>query len=178
MEFAGRAVFIAHWRAAMAEKEAVSSLRSARIWTSGVASWFQLAQKGLWVEGCAEQLGFDYLAPMLQEPLFGLPTLDSWIVLTHEAGFEGWKSGRTLATYRLLPPKAEEADTAEAIAALKEATHIYWSSGSQYDRYSASAPTGAVHACGAGKTAAHLRERGGDPLVFPSIEEWRKWLRT
>ena len=64
-----------------------------------------------------------------------------------------------------------------AAARLKKARHVYWGSGSQFDRYGGLAAEGTAHYSGPGKTAAHLRASGIKPVVFPSVEEWRKWLK-
>jgi hypothetical protein len=66
----------------------------------------------------------------------------------------------------------------QAIESLADATHIFWSSSSQFDQLRAHAGAHAHHACGAGKTARHLRERGIPTQAFPSVEDWRKWIRA
>jgi hydroxymethylbilane synthase len=174
----GEAVFIAHSRAVPEGWH--RSLSEARLWTSGTTSWFRLAEKGLWVEGCAEGFGFDELAPTLAEPVMGLPELRSWKVITHDRAQRSWESGRPvgqlITTYSVAMAPGEL--DPEEIRRLREARYIYWSSGSQFDTLRAHVSVDAQHACGAGKTARHLRSSGVEPLVFPSVEEWRKWLRT
>lgn len=166
----GQAVFVAHSRAA-----GESDLSRARVWTSGQASWFRLAEKGVWVEGCAEGLGFESLQPTLGAEVLGLPALDRWTILTHAAAAQGWKRGRVLPTYELA-----DSLTADGLELLSRATHCYWSSGSQFDaaRSAVLLPAGAHHACGPGKTASHLRTQGVEVQVFPSVEEWKKWLKN
>ncbi|HUP56761.1 MAG TPA: hydroxymethylbilane synthase [Bdellovibrionota bacterium] len=173
-DVAGQAMFIAHSRALTLP--ALAALRvqpAARVWTSGTASWFRLADQGVWVEGSAEGLGFEQLAPTLLEPVLRLPSRESWTILTHDTASEGWEGARVVATYRVkpgYPPDASEA--------LKAATHVYWSSGSQFDELGRAAPKSAEHACGPGKTARHLRAQGLNPRVFPSVEEWKQWLKN
>lgn len=186
----GKAVFVAHSRAVISDSgrreeaaELIQRLQKARVWTSGTQSWFKLAEQGIWVEGCAESLGFDFVAPMIQEEVLGLPSLqgEGWTVLTHEKASEGWSdfSGiRILATYRLI--ESPDQNSNQAALALKDATHIFWSSGSQFDAMKnqlSQISKGAHHACGPGKTAAYLKSQGLNPEVFPSLEEWKKWLR-
>jgi hydroxymethylbilane synthase len=169
----GAAVFVAHARA-WAEGQRGDG---ARVWTSGVASWFKLAERGVWVEGSAESLGFELVEPTLGEKVLGLPPFGAqWTVLTHDRAAEGWGSARVLATYRAPSANAAGGDARSDGEALKRAKHVYWGSGSQFDELGAQVSKQARHYCGPGKTAAHLRARGIEPTVFPSAEEWRKWL--
>jgi hydroxymethylbilane synthase len=167
----GRSVFIAHSRAVLPGFEKL--LNSTRNWTSGVASWERLAKKGLWIEGCAESLGFEFVIPTLESPVLGLAKISEWIVLTHEAAAGDWLDQQLLATYRLVSDYPSS-----AIDALKSAREVFWSSGSQYDALKAWVRPDARHACGAGKTAKKLRDHGIDPLIFPSREEWRRWVQN
>jgi hydroxymethylbilane synthase len=167
------AVFLAHSRALPESPEVLECLRQKRIWTSGTESWFRLASKGLWVEGCAESLGFDPIFEQLQEPVLGLPCFQNWMILTHLDAVEGWKNYRcqVVPTYRINGNYGNEAKSA-----LQGATYVFWSSGSQFLELKESINSNAVHACGPGKTVACLRENGVSPLVFPNSEEWRKWV--
>ena len=93
------AVFAAHWRAMTAS---VTVHEARRIWVSGVTSWRQLAKRGFWVEGCADNLGFASIVPTLMCPVLCLPPLADWTALTHSGAEAGWKMsgvGRVLATY-------------------------------------------------------------------------------
>lgn len=161
--------FIAHSRAL--PQEWASRISTQRVWTSGVPSWLRLAEMGIWVEGCAENLGFESVESTLKEGVLQLSPLAEWNVLTHEAAVSDWTSMQPVSTYRLIgdyPPMAR--------AALERATHIYWSSGSQFEELGRFGPNGAAHACGPGKTAERLREAGVICEIFPSVEEWRKWI--
>jgi hydroxymethylbilane synthase len=166
-DVSGRAVFAAHSRA-----WETSAHAGARVWTSGTPSWFRLAGQGIWVEGCAEGLGFEALAPTLAEGVLQLPKGGDWIILTHDQAREDW-TGQVVATYRI-----ERATDQPGLEELRAARFIYWSSASQWEACHARAAPGAHHACGPGKTAAHLRARGVNPVVFPSNEEWVRWTRS
>lgn len=161
------ALFVAHSRAWVPGS-------SGRVWTSGSASWFKLAEQGVWVEGSAEGMGFDRLRATLAEGVLQLPASTGWAVLTHDQAREDWEMGRVFATYRI----ARESYPDAAKTALAQATDVYWSAGSQYDELGSIAPKSARHACGPGKTFSRLREAGIEAQVFPSIEEWRSWLKN
>ncbi len=164
------AVFVAHSRAA----DAIEFGATARVWTSGTRSWFKLAQAGTWVEGCAENLGYESSTAILAEPVLGLPNAEQWDILTHAGAIDSWRQGRVIPTYRARPDfgKGE-------VESLKEATHVFWSSGSQFEALQAFVSKQAKHACGPGKTAEKLLRSGVMAVdVFPSAEEWKKWIKT
>ncbi len=175
------AVFIAHSRAAAsAELQA-----NTRVWTSGTSSWFKLAEKGYWVEGSAEGLGFDSLLSTLQEEVLRLPKLENWSVLTHTGAVDDWKKYKMTAigTYELpgrdtSNPFSQKTFN-QMIEELKNATHVYWSSSSQFDLLKEHIQEGQHHACGPGKTAEHLRKAGltDQLVVFPSRESWKLWTQ-
>jgi hydroxymethylbilane synthase len=187
--------FVAHSRALPEAEGWRQAASAARVWTSGASSWFRLAERGIWVEGCAEGLGFEAVAPTLSEAVLALPSRAEWAVLTHRDATEGWPGfGTRAATYALAPAAATEpapghptgatpaasagAATPAADSELANATHAFWSSGSQFAALAALAPRDCVHACGPGKTFSALRASGAEPLVFPSVEEWRQWIKT
>ncbi|MEK6706568.1 MAG: hypothetical protein AABZ06_12360, partial [Bdellovibrionota bacterium] len=167
----GKAVFVAHSRAF--PPGFTETTDQCRIWTSGTASWFKLAGQGVWVEGCAENLGFNALMSTISEPVLKLPSFKDWVVLTHEDAVSEWSNTKAFATYNVKTDYPQE-----ALTALKQTTHIFWSSGSQFEALRDTAMKNAIHACGPGKTASRLRSLGVEPLVFPSSEEWRKWLTS
>jgi hypothetical protein len=123
----------------------------------------------VWVEGSAEGLGFDALRPTVAEGVLGLPPLAEWSVLTHAGAIDDWAPARAIATYRLESPARDDT--------LPEATHVFWSSGSQFTLCRDRVAPGTHHACGPGKTARELQRFGVSPLtVFPSVREWQAWI--
>ena len=163
-------VFIAHSRALPNGSEARMAGR--RVWTSGVQSWRRLAARGVWVEGCADGLGFDWILPTLDEAVLGLPSQDDWQILTHASAIETWQHGQVIGTYSL--PQLE----AHVISDAASYTHAFWATGSQFRELHAQLPEAVHHACGPGKTADLIRASGVRKLtVFPSVDEWRRWLR-
>jgi len=177
-----RAVFVAHRRALPPETQ--SGIRAGTpLWVPGVQTWRALAQRGLWVEGCAEGLGFASLAPLLAEPWLGLPAPAQWLVLTHAQALAGWPAGSAVATYAHAGPEAAaagpSADAGPADAGPPaDATHVYWASSAQFERWAARLGAGTLHACGPGKTYEHIRRAGVQNLwQFPQAAQWREWVR-
>ncbi|HSD75448.1 MAG TPA: hydroxymethylbilane synthase [Steroidobacteraceae bacterium] len=163
-------VFVAHSRALPAGIEA--EIEERRVWTSGTGSWRRLAERGVWIEGCAEGLGYDWIASTLAEPLLGLPPLAEWQVLSHAGSADYWPAGEVIGTYRL-PDVASQ-----AIPDPGAVTHAYWASGSQFRELWSQLPPTVHHACGPGKTAEVIRAAGVHRLtVFPAVHEWRRWLK-
>jgi hydroxymethylbilane synthase len=151
-----------------------SEINAAHIWVPGLDTWQALAERGLWVEGCAEGLGFAALEPMLAQPLLQLPPRDAWTVLTHAEAAAGWSAGEVIATYQHGERVGPE-DSAGAPP--PDATHVYWFSSAQFERWHAVVGPLAQHACGPGKTYEHLRRAGVQNLrVFPQPAHWRQWL--
>ncbi|HZF27366.1 MAG TPA: hydroxymethylbilane synthase [Steroidobacteraceae bacterium] len=163
-------VFVAHSRAL--PSHAAARLSTHRVWTSGTASWFRMARLGVWVEGCAEGLGYESIAPTLGEPVLGLPPLDKWQILSHAAAADHWPGGEVIGTYRLPEVGTQTIPDAASL------THVYWASGSQFRELWSRLPASVHHACGPGKTAHLIRAAGISNLtVFPSVHEWRRWLQ-
>jgi hydroxymethylbilane synthase len=147
-----------------------------RAWTSGPASWRRLARRGIWVEGCGDNLGFAHLCPLLAEPVLALPPLADWSAVTHTAAVDGWNDsgiGTVLGTYTL-----EDAELGPAVEQqIAASTHFYWSSARQYQHLQPLLPPAAHHACGTGKTLHALRAAGlHNVQPFASRQEWQIWL--
>ena len=136
-----------------------------------------MAQKGIWVEGCAEGRGYEWIRGLLAEPVLGLA---DWSVFTHDQADQTWASAgiqRIVTTYSL-SSSIDEAQRALAHSALREGgiTHVFWSSASQYELFSSDLAPSVHHACGPGKTADRLKTAGVKHDLFPNREEWLKWL--
>lgn len=151
-----KAVFIANAKACPADLPA-----DTRIWVSGTASWFKLAQQGHWIEGCADGLGFDFIRLLVAKPLLQLPPLPEWAVYTHADAINNWPDMQAYATYRLIPDIQPE-----ALAALQAADTVVWSSPSQYELLKPYVKADVQHACGPGKTVEYLRQAGIHNLII------------
>ena len=165
------ATFIAHWRALPPALSAAEINGCRHLWVSGTSSWFALAARGAWIEGCGESMGFGALQPTLAAPLLALPPPREWLALTHAEATAGWGEVPVLPTYRLQPSAAGSSPAA--------ATQVWWHSGVQFERWHRQTSADCQHACGPGKTAELARRTGVAALsVFPSVQHWREWLRT
>ncbi len=167
----GPAIFIAHWRAL---PDGFVASDAHRLWVSGTTSWRKLALRGRWIEGCAENFGFEHLVPTLQSEVLQLPHLAEWTALTHADAVESWAGSgiaQVVASYTASFPNAADTDQD-----MRAATHCYWHSPRQFDALHHSTAKDAEHACGAGKTAAALKSMGIKPTIFPSQREWQAWL--
>ena len=169
------ATFIAHSRAL--PDAWISNLRdnlSRRVWTSGVASWLRLASQGIWVEGCAEEFGFEALQPTLRAGVLQLPEWPEWTVLSHNQAVDTWPGEQVTATYEVQSADAVDAEH-PAVIALREARSVFWTSASQFELFREWIPENCQHACRYGKTYFYLRDQGlSDLVVFPDVSEWRQ----
>jgi hydroxymethylbilane synthase len=163
------ALFVTHRRALPALRpECVNACP--HVWVPGTESWYALAERGIWVEGCAEGLGFGAFAPLLATPLLGLPPAAEWLVFTHAGAEAQWPSGQIVPTYA-------HAESEAGTPPPRDTTHYYWHSGAQFERWRAGVAADAHHACGPGKTAEHLKAAGLTRLaVFPAAAQWRAWV--
>jgi hydroxymethylbilane synthase len=133
------------------------------VWASGVQTWKRLAQRGVWVNGCAESLGE-------QEPQ-NIDTLAGenlkWLKLTHAAGYDDGTMP-ALTTYRLVP-KGDHPN-------LQGKTYFFWKSGSSFEYAISLNPwiKSMTHFCGPGNTQRILERNGVQPHVFLDHSQWLK----
>ncbi len=90
------------------------------VWASGTQTWKRLAQRGVWVNGCAESLG-EHELPNI-ETLAGGEL--NWQKLTHANGYTD-EAMPNIATYRLVPKSGD--------LNLEGKTHFFWKSGSSFE---------------------------------------------
>lgn len=169
VEIKSPAVFVAHSRAFPKKFP-----HGKHIWVSGVKSWFKLAAKGYWIEGCGDSFGFEFLSRTLTVPALELPSLNAWDILSHEFAEDTWTTGNFIATYRHIGKDLSP----KLVKTLQNADVIWWASAGQYEALKHCLPTyKQIHACGPGKTAEILLAQGVSPLyVFPNIDTMTRWV--
>jgi hydroxymethylbilane synthase len=165
-----RAVFVSSHKAIHSEALA-AQLQPKKTWAAGTRTWYALAKKGLWVNGCADGLGFDFLLAILAEPLFGLQQQHIQLI-TNSSSAQHWQQDEknAVGTYALVATQDEA-----LIAAIRKAGIIFWTSYQQYHAYKQYSSKTATHCCPAGKTATLLSKEGITPFVFPTIKAFIQW---
>lgn len=166
-------VYISNYKA-VREKALIDSLGSKKIWAAGTKTWYELAALGLWVEGCADAFGLDFLSNAWKMPLIGIQKDDVTIITNEESAVnwqqKGWKA---LGTYQTVNrPKNE---LAKQIA---KADIIFWTSFRQYELYKNVLKNEVQHVCPSGETAVLFRSAGLEPVVFPTIKTFQQWRKT
>ena len=131
------------------------------VWASGTQTWQRLAQRGVWVNGCAESLG-EHESPNI-ETLVGGEL--NWRKLTHADGYADG-SMPTIATYRLVANKSQ--------LKLEGKTHFFWKSGSSFEYALSLNPwlRQMTHSCGPGNTQRILERNGVQPHIFLNHAQW------
>ena len=142
------------------------------VWTAGLKTWKNLAQKGIWVHGSSESLGEQEESRI--ETLAGVPL--SWAKLSHEEGFDaGSPQFPLIATYSL---------QLGSMSNLADKKFFFWSSGSLFLQAVKENPeiVNKHHACGPGNTYKVIRtylekNNNFDPSrlhIFLDEEDWRQ----
>jgi hydroxymethylbilane synthase len=173
-ELSEKAIFISHHRAAHNET-VLKELRQKRIWTAGTRTWFELAKRGVWVEGCSDGFGFRFLEGVFSSPLVGLNP-HTMRILTNTESAQDWLQDGFPATglYTL-----HDNISAGIRSALGEADAFFWTSFGQYRACREYiSPEKALHICPSGRTAAIFRSHGIEPVIVPSIKAFLLWQKT
>jgi len=163
-------VFIANYKA-IHNKQFEDLVKSKRVWVSGTKTWFALASKGIWVEGCADALGLESLLPVFEMPLVRIDKLQITII-THSAAANHWatKGWRSFAAYTL------QADVNHRLQEeIRQAEFIFWTSYGQYESYRSVVKSDTIHAAPFGETSERLRYSGIEPIIFPTIKSFQAW---
>lgn len=166
-------VYVANYKAVF-DAALTDALKTKRVWAAGTRTWLQLARQGIWVEGCADAFGLEWLQNTWQSPLVRIRKQEV-SVLTHREAAVNWsqKGWHALASYAL--QKQHQPALEQAIG---EADVFFWTSAEQYHFYKGKIKPGAQHACPAGETVAQLKQEGLTPVVFPHIKAFQQWRET
>ena len=164
-------VFVSHQRAL--PDSLLGEPHQRRFWVPGVGTWKKLAAKGLLVSGCTDNLGWRRMGDLIENSLLDLPQAAKWHVLTHDQAL-GWSKSGAQVHHTYAFEKQKDLDFKKQ---LKDATHVFWGSASQFFEYHEACPSDTHHACGPGKTADRLAEAGLEHYtVFPSRAQWQAWV--
>ncbi len=77
-------VYVANYKAAEKE-EIIEQLQTKQVWAAGTKTWFELAKKGIWVEGSADAFGLEFLLTPWQMPLFNISKEEVAIVTNNSS---------------------------------------------------------------------------------------------
>ena len=164
------AVFVSHERAV--NEALISIIATKNVWAAGTRTWFKLAEKGIWCNGCADGFGFRFLAPVFQSDFVKTEIEKVWI-LTNLQSARHWQAEglNALGTYQLVPKLSTE-----IIDRLSKAQAFFWTSFQQYETCLPYVlKQDAIHLCPSGKTADLLLAQGLKPFIFPSIKAFTIW---
>ncbi|AVV51988.1 type 2 periplasmic-binding domain-containing protein [Leptospira santarosai] len=137
------------------------------VWTSGLKTWYQLAERDIWVHGSLDALGEEELP---QRSIFG-NSLD-FVKCTHVGSTEIASGLARVLTYRTQPTE-DHPD-------LSEKTHFFWMSASQFDKALSLFPEirDRFHSCGPGITSSHIRKVLGESANLSIFIHYESWLES
>lgn len=126
---------------------ATDDIHNSSFWAAGIHTMKRLVARGKWVNGCAEGLGHEVIANLVESKAISLmlPS-DEWFTLSHKDA-KG-PVGKMVGCY-----ERQVLDNANA-QDLFNYDCIYWNSYFQYDKYCGQFPElkKKIHLCGLGKT--------------------------
>ena len=163
-------VYVANYKAA-GKDDVNNQLQKKRVWAAGTKTWFELAKRGIWVEGSADAFGLEFLLTPWQMPLFNISKEDVAVVTNNQSAKawqqKGWNTYGTYSTKeKEVPGMAEQ---------IKEADIIFWTNYRQYAQYKNLLKENVQHVCPYGETAEQFKAAGIEPVVFPNIKAFQQW---
>lgn len=170
ISFPEHIAYIANYKA-LQKDSITTSLKNKKIWASGTKTWFEIAKKGLWVEGCADAMGIEFLKPVWKQPLTEVKQ-EQVRIISHQQAVLNWqeKGWKASATYKL-----KEQIKPGLSLQLQQADAIFWTSFQQYQLYHKILKKEVQHLCPSGETAQLLKAAGIKPTVFPNIKAFNQW---
>jgi len=166
----GQVVYVANYKA-VEQKEVIEQLKRKKVWAAGTKTWFELAKKGIWVEGCADAFGLEFLETAWQMPLLDISKKDIAVITSNEAAevwrFKGWTVYSTYSAKEKFLPAIEQQ--------VQNADIIFWTSYRQYGQFKNAVKENVVHMCSFGETAEQFKAAGINPVIFPNIKAFQQW---
>ncbi|XDD52258.1 uroporphyrinogen synthase [Leptospira sp. WS92.C1] len=144
-----------------------SLIHEGLVWTSGLKTWYQLAERDIWVHGSLDALGEEELP---KEFLFNKPI--DFVKCTHVGSTEIASGLERVLTYQT-EPLEDHPD-------LSDKTHFFWMSASQFDKALALFPQirDRFHSCGPGITSSHIRKVLGESANLSIFIHYESWLAS
>lgn len=167
-------IYVSNYKA-IEQPGIVQQLRGKKkVWAAGTKTWFELAKKGIWVNGSADAFGLEFLEPVFSMPLVTISKKEVAVV-TNNQSVDVWtsKGWSTYGTYDLVgkqSPVVEEE--------IRNADLVFWTSYRQYLQYISILKPGVIHSCPFGETVAQFKSNGIDPIIFPNIKAFQQWRQT
>jgi hydroxymethylbilane synthase len=166
----GNFIFVANHKS-VHSPALIKILQSKKVWAAGSRTWKELAKKGIWVEGCADGLGLDFIQPLLFSSYVNTNKSEVTI-LTNQASYARWADEGWKATYTY---QAIAKPSKEIIEQVRKADIVLWTSYEQYLSLKEHVKQNAVHCSLYGKTCDLLKEDNLNPIVFPGIKAFQVW---
>jgi hydroxymethylbilane synthase len=164
--------YIANYKAVKNEA-LIKQLQTKNVWTAGTNTWYELAKQNIWVTGCADAFGLEFIEKFWQMPLLKIDKKDVCIITGNQAVVNWQNKGwNTVGTYSF---SIKEDDSIKE--SIQQATAFFWTSIHQFNHYKSVIQPNALHICPSGETANLLREAGIDPIVFPNIKSFLQWRK-
>lgn len=166
-------VYVANYKA-VNDHNLTGELNGKRVWAAGTKTWYELAKKGIWVEGSADAFGLETLIPVWKMPLISIEK-NEVAVITNDQSKDNWrqKGWNVHSTYSL-----REKQPTVISDQIKEADIIFWTSFRQYQKYKELLKNNVQHVCPYGETAEQFNAAGLEPVVFPNIKAFQQWRQT
>ena len=143
-------------------------INNKHIFVAGTKSWFKLAKQGYWVNGCADELGFENLYPLFSMPILKIYVSDCTIITNKDAALRWIKKGyKSIATYQIQPTFNKN-----IIKQLKNAPAIFWLSYAQYQHYKHLVNNNTNHYCLGGASALLFKKNKISITIFPTIKSF------
>ncbi|MEP7268360.1 MAG: 5-aminolevulinate synthase [Saprospiraceae bacterium] len=166
-----KTVFVSHIAAVHASL--INDLSTKNVWCAGSSTWQKLAAKGIWVSGCADSLGFEHLSGLFKTPFININPKDI-VLLSNADSSKRWidSGAASMATYQ----NKYHSNLLEKYK-LKTAQLVFWTCYAHYDEVKELIAKDLLHACLPGKTFQLLRDRGHQPIIFPTIKAFNQWKK-